>query len=556
MQKYDLSVIITARNEEFLRRTVEGVLESREGKTVKTNVIVFCDGNWPEPPIEDHPDVVMIYKNKPIGQRAGLNTAIRQSNAEFIMKLDAHCILDKGFDKVLVEDGRKLGKNVTQVPRMYNLHAFDWKCKKCGNRWYQSPQPEHCYLPGEKRQKNKACDSTEFERVIVWKPRFNRKSDHYRFDEDLHFQYWGSLGKRPGYEGQITETMSLLGACFFMNREFYWEVGGSDEEHGSWGQQGTEIACKTWLSGGRLVTNRKTWFSHLFRTQGKGFSFPYQQDQSQINHARRYSQDLWKNDKWPLAKRPFRWIIDHFSPIPGWSDEEKGIIFYTDNQLPIKFAHKVKKQLKRASVNKQIVSSSLKPMDFGDKNVYMPLKRGWITMTKQILGALELLETDIVFFCEHDVLYHPSHFDFTPKRTDRFYYNTNVWKVRSTDGHAVRTNDCKQLSGLVCYKKLAIKHYKKRLEMLEGYSGDEFEKYVRKIGFEPGTHNRDERVDDYKAESFESQHPNVDIRHGKNATATRWSPEQFRNRKYTQGWTETKDIPGWGKFEDFFGLEK
>lgn len=555
MEKIDLSVIITSRNEEFLSRTVEGVLNSRDG-SVKTNVIVFCDGNWPSPSINDHPDVIIAYKNKSVGQRAGLNEAIRLSTAEFVMKLDAHCILDKGFDKVLVEDGRKLGKNVTQIPRMYNLHAFDWKCNKCGNRWYQSPKPTHCMLPGEKRQENKNCDSQDFERVMVWKPRFNRKSDHYRFDKDLHFQYWGSLGKRPGFEGDISETMSLLGACFFMDREFYWKIGGSDEEHGSWGQQGTEISCKTWLSGGRLVTNKKTWFSHLFRTQGDGFGFPYPQSGSQINHARKYSQDLWKNNKWEGQTRDFQWIIDKFSPIPGWHDDEKGIIYYTDNKLRVKIAKRVQRQIKKASGGKKIVSSSLKPMDFGDKNVITNEKRGWSTMNKQILKALKAIKTDIIFFCEHDVMYHPSHFDFTPKRTDRFYYNTNVWKVRADDGHAVRTKDCKQLSGLVCYKKLAIKHFEKRLKMLESYKGEKFDKYVRKIGFEPGTHSRDERVDDYKAESFESRRPNVDIRHGNNATATRWSPEQFRNKKYTQGWTETKDIPGWGEFEKFFGLIK
>ena len=548
----DLSVIITARNEEFLARTVKGVLDAREADT---EVIVFCDGNWPEPPIEDHEDVVLIYKNKSVGQRAGINEAVRASNAEFIMKLDAHCIVAKGFDKILVEDGRKLGKMVTQCPTLYNLHAFDWKCKKCGNQWYQSPEPKCCYMPGESRRKNEACDSKEFEKIDVWKPRFNRKSTHYRFDKNLHFQYWGSLGKRPGFDGAITETMSILGACFFMNREWYWELGGSDEEHGSWGQQGTEIACKTWLSGGRLVTNTKTWFSHLFRTQGGTFGFPYQHKDGAIEHARKYSNDLWKNNKWPLAKRDFQWIIEHFSPVPGWHEENKGIIFYTTNDLLIKLATGVKKQLLKASGGKKIVSASLKPMDFGE-NIYIPRKRGWITMTVQILEALRKSTSEIIFFCEHDVLYHPSHFEFTPKRTDRFYYNTNVWKVRASDGHSVRTDDCKQLSGLVCYRELAIKHYEKRLEMLESYNGEKFDKYVRQIGFEPGTHGREQRVDDYKAENYESTQPNVDIRHGGNATATRWNPEQFVNKKYTEGWKESKDIPGWGRFEDFFGLIK
>ena len=539
----DLSVIITSRNEEFLKRTVDGVLEAREANT---NIIVLLDGKWAKPALVDHKDVIIIYYNKSIGQRAGINQAVRLSKAKYIMKLDAHCIVAKGFDRVLVDSAEKLGRNVTQVPRMYNLHAFNWKCKKCGNEWYQGPTPTKCMKEGEKRQANENCDGKEFERVMVWKRRKNRRSDHYRFDSALHFQYWGSLGKRPGFEGDITETMSLLGACFFMNRERYWELGGSDEAHGSWGQQGTEIACKTWLSGGRLVTNRKTWFSHMFRTQGGDFSFPYPQSGNQVEKARKHSKDLWRDGKWDKAIHPLSWLIEKFAPVPGWNDLTKGIIFYTDNKLPIRFANKIKKNLQKVAGGRKIVSCSLKPIDLGE-NIHLPLKRGWITMNKQILEALKKLDTDIVFFCEHDVMYHKSHFDFTQKNMSKYHYNTNVWKVRATDGHAVRVDDCKQLSGLVCDRKLAIKHYEKRLKMLENYKGNEFNKFVRKIGFEPGTHNREQRVDDNKAEGFESRRPNLDIRHSGNATATRWNPEQFRNKKYTKGWKETKDIPGWGK---------
>ena len=540
----DLSVIITARNEEFLSRTVENVLESREANT---NVIVLLDGQWANPPLKDHKDVVILYYPESIGQRAGINQAVKLSTAKYIMKLDAHCIVDKGFDRVLCEAGDKLGSKVTQVPRQYNLHAFDWKCKKCGNRWYQGPTPTHCMLPGEKRGENTQCDSKEFERVMVWKPRFNRKSEHYRFDQELHFQYWGSLGKRPGYEGDITETMSLLGACFFMNRERYWELGGSDENHGSWGQQGTEIACKTWLSGGRVVTNRKTWYAHLFRTQGGDFGFPYKHKAGAVENARKYSQDLWLNNKWDKQVHSLQWLIDRFAPVPGWHETNKGIIFYTDNRLKLKIAHRVQNQLKKASKGLKIVSSSLKPMVLGE-NVYLPLQPGYITMTKQILEALRKLDTDIVFFCEHDVLYHPSHFKFTPERPDTFYYNTNVWRFRSSDGLAVRTKDCRQLSGLVCYRDLAIKHYEKRLEMLESYTG-EINSYVRKMGFEPGTHSRSERVDDNQSATYESEHPNVDIRHDSNITRSKWSPDQYRNKQYAEGWQETHDIPGWGKLD-------
>jgi hypothetical protein len=138
-------------------------------------------------------------------------------------------------------------------------------------------------------------------------------TNRWRFDKELHFQYWQTKETGP-----YIETMSLLGACWFLDRQWYWELGGSDEAHGSWGQQGTEIACKTWLSGGRLVTNMTTWFSHMFRTQGGDFSFPYEMRGRDQEQAQKYSRDLWLNDKWPKAIHPLSWLIHKFQP-PDWT---------------------------------------------------------------------------------------------------------------------------------------------------------------------------------------------------------------------------------------------
>jgi hypothetical protein len=323
-------------------------------------------------------------------------------------------------------------------------------------------------------------------------------------------------------------------------REKYWELQLCDEKHGSWGQQGTEVACKTWLSGGKLMVTRKTWFAHMFRTQGGDFGFPY--PTPGISKARKYSRDLWINDKWDKAIHPLSWLIDKFAPVPGW-EISKGIVYYTDNKLDDKILYACQSQLKKSVETNRIVSVSLEPIDFGD-NICLPLERGYLTMFKQILAGLEELDTDIVFFCEHDWLYHSSHFDFVPPEKDKFYYNTNVWSVRLEDGHALRTDNSQRTSALCAYRELLLEHYRKRVELVEknGYSP--------KMGFEPGTHGRAERVDDYKAVSRESEFPNIDIRHNQNLTPNRWEKDQFRNQKYTKGWTEAKELPYWGKAKD------
>jgi glycosyltransferase involved in cell wall biosynthesis len=291
----DLSVIIPARNEEFLNRTVHEVLSK---STADTECIVVLDGAWPDEPLEQHDRLHIIYNPVAIGQRASINVAARMSRAQYIMKLDAHCILDQGYDTKLIESAKELGCEVTQVPMMYNLHAFDWVCPD-GHRRYQSPSGP-CQECGKPTTKD-----------IVWKRRLSRKTYIWRFDQSLKFDYWGDAQRR--HTETYVETMSLLGACFFMDREWYWELGGSDEDHGSWGQQGTEIACKTWLSGGRLICNRKVWFAHMFRTQGKDFGFPYPLTDREVERARQHSNDVWKNGKFPKAIHDLDWLFNKFS---------------------------------------------------------------------------------------------------------------------------------------------------------------------------------------------------------------------------------------------------
>jgi hypothetical protein len=469
------------------------------------------------------------------------------------MKVDAHCAFDKGFDVKMMAE---MKDDYTLIPAMYNLHAFDWKCKKCGNKWYQGPTPTHCKIDYDSQKDNPNCGSTEFEREMVWLPRKHRLSWFYRFDNTLHFQYWGDYKKRPEAQGDVCETMSCQGSCFMLTKKKYFELDICDERHGSWGQQGVEVACKTWLSGGKLMVNKKTWYAHMFRTQGGDFGFPY--PNPGVDKAREYSRNLWLNDKWDKAIHPLSWLIEKFSPVPDW-DCSKSILYYSDCQLDEKIMKACQEQIKEGAKETRILSVTLKPLDFGD-NIYLKLERGYLTMAKQILTGLEKLETDVVFFTEHDVLYHPSHFTFRPLKRDVYYYNTNVWRLRLEDGLAVRTDDCKQLSGLCAYRELLVEHYRKRVAMLEAKleefkdledKDSQFKKYVREMGFEPGTHNRAERVDNFKAESWESELPNVDIRHETNLTPSRWNKDQFRNQKYTKGWKEGYEIPGWGKTADF-----
>ena len=603
----DLSILIPARNEMFLTRTIEDILENIEGDT---EIIAVLDGSWADPPIPQHERVTVIYNPQSIGQRAATNQAAKLSKAKYVMKCDAHCAFDKGFDIKMLE-AIKGHDNWTMVPIMKNLHAFDWVCPD-GHRRYQGPSGP-C----------KECGK-ETVRDILWQPKRSPNSVSYCFDSTPHFQYFGDWAKRPEGQGEITETMSLQGSCWMLTRDKYWELGVCDENFGGWGSQGIEVAVKTWLSGGSVMVNKKTWYAHMFRTQGGDFGFPYPISRKDQEKAKSYARDLFFNNNWPKQVRPLSWLVERFWPVKGWTEEDlkklkantfrfsnktdvkpaesepqyevksrsvriladwyrdepgengtiqgivydaadqvgmpeatepvassiendgptKGLIYYSDCTLDEKIATTVRDQLLSISQEKgiPIVSATLKKMDFGVKNIHFPsLKKGYPAMFKQIVAALEHSTAQIIFFCEHDVLYHPTHFDFTPPDKNTFYYNQNVWFLRTTDGHALHY-DVNQLSGLAGYREALLTHFRERYEKIEK------EGFSRRMGFEPMTHNRINWKNVFKMETWKSLYPNIDIRHAGNVTGQRWKKGEFRNQNLLKGWIESdSEIPGWGK---------
>lgn len=319
----DLSILIPARNEMFLARTIEDILANIEADT---EIIATLDGEWADPPIPYHERVSLVYVPEAIGQRAAANVACKLSKAKYVMKVDAHCSFDKGFDRKMLEAFKETGDNVTMVPTMRNLWAFEWKCMKCGKKWYQGPTPTKCQETNF-RNTQKPCESTKFIRKMMWVGKTNPQSNSYCFDPEPHFQYFNEYTKRPESREMLektgfTETMSLQGSCFMMTREKYLELNICDEALGSWGNQGIEVACKTWLSGGRVVVNHNTWYAHMFRTQGGDFGFPYPQSGNEVARCKKKVRDLFFEGKWDKAIHPLSWLVEKFWPVKGWTDED------------------------------------------------------------------------------------------------------------------------------------------------------------------------------------------------------------------------------------------
>jgi cephalosporin hydroxylase len=287
MPNYKLSVVIPARNEQFLQKTIESVLAAA---VEDIEIIAVCDGYWPDPQVKDHPNVIVLHYTKPIGQRAAINNAMRIATGKYMMKLDAHCNIAEGFDKILKEDCRY---EWTMVPRMYVLDILTWKPKLHKRTDYMYISSPTCNKP---------------------------------FRAMYYGNYNGVKTAKPNRSGEIDGTMCCMGPGWFMHSDRFWELGGCDENHGGWGQQGIEVSLKAWLSGGALMVNKKTWFAHWFRGGGvpKGYEkgFPYSIRYSDQESARKYSKDLWLNNKWPKQKRTIEWLVKEFNA-PTWDIKEE-----------------------------------------------------------------------------------------------------------------------------------------------------------------------------------------------------------------------------------------
>lgn len=362
----DLSIVIPSRNEMFLKRTIEDLLDHIEADT---EIIAIADGAWPDPVIAQHPKVNVIFHSDSVGQRAAANEACRIATGKYIAKVDAHCSFDQGFDKKMLEGFAEVGDNVTMVPIMRNLWAFDWKCFTCGWKKYQGPTPEKCEQCGNELVYQGLDSPPEhlkkaIRRKMLWVGKKNPQSTSYCFDSEPHFQYFEDWKHRPQYESDkkekgFTETMSLQGSFFMCTKEKYIELDLCSEMFGSWGNQGIEVAVKTWLSGGRVLVNHRTWYAHMFRTQGGDFSFPYPQSGREVAKTKTKVKDLFYNRKWDKAIYPLSWLIEKFWPVPGWDEAKlKDLKAKEDRQIggktSISYVEEKTDQQKEAEFRSQI----------------------------------------------------------------------------------------------------------------------------------------------------------------------------------------------------------
>lgn len=275
-----VSVVIPAGREKYLQRTIDDVLKNARGEI---EVVAFSDGTWPDPPLRDDHRVILVQSSAQTGMRNAINSAVDVATGKYIMKLDAHCCVAEGFDEVLKADCEH---DWLVVPRRYALEEETWTPGR------QKPDQQYIAPPKERPADN---------------PKY--------WDAGLGGKEW----RQYKSDKEIDDLMSFQGSCYFMHRDYYIELGYLDESvWGTFIKEAQEIGVKVWLSGGRCVRNKKTWYAHWHK--GKENHRGYYLSRREIHKGDQASIDMWMNNKWPKQTRDFKWLIDKFSPVPGWEN--------------------------------------------------------------------------------------------------------------------------------------------------------------------------------------------------------------------------------------------
>ncbi|MCK5219121.1 hypothetical protein KAR10_06350, partial [bacterium] len=427
---------------------------------------------------------------KSIGQRRAINEGAKLAQGKFIMKLDAHCAIGEGFDVKLAADCEY---EWTVVPTMKRLEIKTWQPKPRGvvNYMYiTSPTAEKPFRA--QYYEGKAKDN------------FKRQSRSKKMIDDI---------------------MCCMGPCFFMHKDRFWELGGCDEGHGGWGQQGIEVALKAWLSGGSLKVNKSTWFAHWFRVSG--VKCPWPMSGRKQENARKYSRDLWLNDKWPGQKRKLQWLLDKFSP-PGWENEimnDLTILYYTANIVDPRIQAPVIRSLRTHGY--PIISISQEQMELME-NIVFDGTPSIQNVYKQVLIGAKAATTEYVALCEDDCLYVKEHFLFRP--ATGLGYNLNRWVLHLKD-NIFTYRERPILSNLIAHRETLIKNLKERFRV-------HADNVHPSLCGEPGYFDKRLGMTEYSFETFKTEKPNMVIYHNRGIT---------KGRLHGKDAPPTKEIPGWGR---------
>jgi len=289
------SIIIPARDEQFLSKTVDDVISKATGDI---EVIVMLDGYWPDPPLNDHKNLTIVHTGTVNRLRVNVNAAVRIAKGKYLMKLDAHCMVAEGYDEVLKADCEP---GWLAVPSRYGLDPEKWERTTKDPKGGPIDYLTLCY---------------PFVKDEIYGEGFHGKK--WRGEHGLTGGFWHRERERKDI--LIDDIITYQASLWFMHKETFFDIECYDVKNyeAHW-QEPHEIGHKIWLSGGRCIRNKKTWYAHLHK--GKKYGTSYGLSRKGKHRDEAFTVDFWMNNRWHKQTRKFKWLIDKFWPLEGWPED-------------------------------------------------------------------------------------------------------------------------------------------------------------------------------------------------------------------------------------------
>lgn len=303
MAKVSIIIPVRGEKEENLKRTLDSIYKNATGDfevILGFNGEPFYEFNHiysketlagaiTEESTEDfpyYPNLKIIKFPKNIGIKGNINTLALLATGEYLLKLDAHCSIGKGFDEILKAD---MQEDWIVTPRFYVLNGETWNVQD--DRFY-----DYFYL---------CCPFTDpkglrFKAGGHWPERTEERDTYGKLDYI------------------IDETPQMHGSAWFMTKKRFFDLGGFPltDPYGH-GQEPLWLGLRNQLRGGKLMVNKKTWYAHLHQnSKDRG----YPEDKQETERTYKLTAEYFLGNKDPEIIHDFEWFVDKFSPMPTWPD--------------------------------------------------------------------------------------------------------------------------------------------------------------------------------------------------------------------------------------------
>ncbi len=252
--KEKTSVLIPSRNEKYLNRTIENLIETATGEI---EILVGMDG-WDFDYEVIKNDRIKVFKEEiPIGRRALHNKLAEKATGKYLFKIDAHSIMDLGWDtklKCICDPNTIIGCCVSPIKEE------SWKLSE--RKWM-------------------GC----------------------KIDEEVNFS-WDI--KDYNKCKKIEEVLSFPAGAWMIQKETFWKFEGNNLLLGKWGYEEAEWTLNIRLTGGKIFIRKDVNHGHLFRKK-----FPYKVTDC-IDESRKILKQLWWGNHNKNQIMTIKEVVDQF----------------------------------------------------------------------------------------------------------------------------------------------------------------------------------------------------------------------------------------------------